>query len=146
MKFEQIKKIKAFEVKKRDNGEEFVCFTDEIMAKNKLAPDFYVYEVLSDTLHNIDCKEDTRYEIVSRAWDIITEFESLDQEYEPQDTEASVYHNVRFNYLCVDNHDDITDRVKSMGVDISDACAMWFDEQVDQAVNQIVEGLKKLIK
>lgn len=130
---------KAMELKKRDNGEEFYCFTDT-------APE----ELRALFLDNYEVR-DLDYEIFSRAIDEImidwTDSEGDIDNFERdvkgkiEDTQdfASIWTSERLAYLSVHNEDEIKDKMDEYGAEsISNACAWWYDDQVKNAIDLII--------
>lgn len=129
---------------RRDNPEEtFHHFTDE--APKELR-DLYLehYEI-----------EDIDYETFSRACDIVSEIytDKPDITQDAADEKiyeiagygtASVYTSTRLSYLDVNNEGDISDLMSEYGLtSIADACAAWYDRQVEQAAILINDWLYK---
>lgn len=116
----------------RDGGTEFYHFAEGAPEELK---DLYLehYEV-----------RDTDYEAFDRALDIVREVyedkpEATDDEatediYERAPDSASVYTGARLSYLDVWNEGEISDVMREYGMhSIADACAAWYDRQVEQA-------------
>jgi len=91
---------------------------------------------------------DIAYEIVSKACDVITDKHdqelndkqlTLDTIAETMDGFASVYTGTRLSYLNHWNQSEISDLLKDFNIDIADACAYWYDNQVHQASTLLLE-------
>lgn len=131
---------KAMEVKKRDNRSEFTCFTDT-------AP-----ESLKDLFLEHYNVKDLDYQIFSQAIDIYLEAWNnnedsptllLDYIEDNYNEIGSVYISDRLAYLDNFNQSEITEFVKSYDVDIQDACAIWYNEQVHSAMHIIHDWVVK---
>ncbi len=135
----------AMEQRKRDEGEEFYCFSNT--APRELTDLFLEhYEV-----------RDVDYEIFSRACDIVSEAyaeyadigdgkneeDYIEQQiYECANDSANVYTAVRLGYLNIWNEDEISELMNETGeTSISIACAIWYDRQVEQAAVIINEWI-----
>lgn len=123
---------KCMTVSTRDDGTDFNHFTDEAPEELK---DLYLeyYEV-----------RDQDYEIFARACDIVgdvyaykpdsTDEEATDAIYEEASDSASVYTADRLEIINIWNEEEISEMVRSEGHDsIAQACASWYDRQVEQA-------------
>lgn len=142
-------KIKALEcamtVSKRKDDTEYTHFTDEVPQELK---DLFLehYEV-----------RDTDYKVFNRACDIVVEIygeqseeqhaHHVDQDinngiYEKSNDSASVYTADRLALLDNWNQEDITQNVRDLGVDIADACAIWYDKEVENACFIIKEWVE----
>lgn len=85
---------------------------------------------------------DLRYEIMARACDIIVDNAKTAEDLENLDlTEhdsASVYTNARLAYLTSENQYDISDIMREYECeDIATACAIWYDNMVENAVREL---------
>jgi hypothetical protein len=129
---------KAMEIKKREDGTEFHCFSDE-------AP-----EELKDLFLRYYSVRDLDYEIFSVAIDTIVEAwnnnedsPTLIREYieENYNDFSSVYTADMLGYLNIWNHDEILENIKEMVCDIPAACAYWYDSQVKSAINIILDDI-----
>lgn len=134
-KDEKIKALAtAMTESERDGNEEdtYIHFTDEASEELK---DIYLehYEV-----------RDIDYETFSRACDIVREVydENPDADgdkaaeviYEKAPESANPYTAERLSYLNIWNEQEIADQVHELGgVSIADACAVWYDKQVEEA-------------
>ena len=129
---------------KRDDGEEYIHFTEK--APRELKELFLEYFEV----------QDLAYEIFSHACNIVSEVyadyvENDKETREPADPEseiservsgsASYYTSDRLGYLTMWNQDEISEVVRSNGVDIDEACAYWYDAQVEQAAILIVKWI-----
>ena len=121
----------AMTTKKRDEGEEFVCFTDN--APRPLADIFLEhYEV-----------RDLDYQIFSRACAVVHEVyednpaiaydDAVDEISERSQESASVYTDVRLSYLSIWNEEEVSQMIKEYDLGIADLCAVWYDRQVKEA-------------
>lgn len=125
---------KSMEVKKREDGTEFTCFSDTATEELK---DLYLehYEV-----------RDLAYKIFSTAIDTIIEaYENNEKSVnllyvlENYNDFASPYNADRLAYLNVWNDEDIARIFKDFSCEsISMACAIWYDEQVKDAMVIII--------
>lgn len=71
---------KLFITKKRDNGEEFICYNDEgdkLGAFEKGTDLNLLYEAVSGVMFNSGLSHGFSYEIASRAVDIVAEMEDI---------------------------------------------------------------------
>lgn len=88
---------------------------------------------------------DLDYEIFSKACDIIAEMSVSELESDEasdaiQEREsASVYTFDRLQYLDNSNQHEISEFCQNYKVDIATACAIWYDEQVQNACGLIRE-------
>lgn len=117
----------------RDNGDVFSHFSD---SAPKELHDLFLehYEV-----------RDNDYEIFGSACGILVDIYNdeaqetdgndftIDAIYERSSDQASVYTAVRLSYLDIGNQEDIGSWVRANYTDIADACAYWYDNQVEQA-------------
>lgn len=135
---------------KRDDGTEFYHFADGDESTHeeiKELKDLYLehYEV-----------RDLDYQIFSEACDMLTEIYNdeeqekdgsdftIDQIYERSSDSASVYTDMRLSYLSMWNEDEISDTMRNTGThSIADACAIWYDSQLEQAALVINEWVNK---
>jgi len=95
---------------------------------------------------------DLDYQIFNEACDIVSEIyesdptqEEAEQEiYEQASDTASIYTEDRLAYLNVFNEEDISDTMREYGIrSIADACAIWYDRQVEQAAILINEWINE---
>lgn len=97
---------------------------------------------------------DIDYEIFNSACDIVHESytdgeDTTDERVEDLICEktrdsASYYTNVRLNYLTVDNEDEISETMRTMGEEsIAIACALWYDNEVEKAAMLIKGWINK---
>lgn len=137
-------KIKALnnsmEEKERNNGEKFTCFSDS--APEELKNLFLThYEV-----------KDIDYKTFSKAIDTIIEVWENNENHEEESLKeyidenyndfASPYNAERLSYLDVWNDSEVSNIVKEYSCEtISEACAIWFDRQVKEAANLILEWI-----
>lgn len=120
----------------RDNGEVFNHFKDD-------APESLQNLFLEH--YNV---KDLDYEIFGRALDVMSEIyadkperaeEGSDGEieekiYERAPDSASPYTYTRLAYLDNQNEGEISDIMRDYSLDsIADACAVWYDQQVEKA-------------
>lgn len=129
--------LNGLETKKRDNGEKFIC------RKNELSNE--VEEIIKEVTYNINDNThdfDLTYEILDSALRELSnfDFEDIIQEdfdvLENFDTAASYYTSDRLSYLNAWNEEDIVAHMN--GNSISEACAYWYDEQVQNAMAVII--------
>lgn len=121
------------DVSKRDDGETFTHFSDSAPEELKK---LYLEQF---EVRHID------YEIFSNAIDMLVDIYNdeaqetdgndftIDAIYERSSGQASVYTAVRLSYLDIGNQEDIGSWVRANYTDIADACAYWYDNQVEQA-------------
>lgn len=126
---------------RKDNPEDtFYHFTDDAL---KELTDLFLehYEV-----------KDIDYETFSRACDIVSEIyadkpdttqdAATEEIYERASDCASVYTYQRLQYLDANNDQEITDTLKECNcTTISEACAVWYDRQVEQVAILINEWI-----
>lgn len=123
---------KAMTRSKRDDESEFYHFTDEAPEELK---DLFLEH------YNVD---DLDYETFDRACDIVrevyddkpeaTDDEATEEIYERASDQASVYTADRLAYLNMRNEDEVSQTMREYGMtSIADACAAWYDRQVEQA-------------
>lgn len=117
--------------KRKDEEEVFYHFADE--APKELV-DLYLehYEV-----------RDIDYQIFSDACDIVEavysenegigDEEARDEIQERSGDQASVYTSTQLSYLNIWNQSDIAEIVREVEGDIGNACAIWYDRQVEEA-------------
>ncbi len=127
---------KSMEVKKRNDDTEFTCFTDE--APEDLKSLFLEHYKVKDLDYQIFSKAIDTY---LEAWENNEDSPTLLIDYieENYNDFSSVYTTDRLSYLDIFNQSEITEFVQSYKVDIADACAMWYDEQVKGAISIIHE-------
>jgi len=102
---------------------------------------------------------DIDYQIFNTACDIISEVYANEAEQQRENKDereneeritdcieeatndsASLYTSSRLDYLNTWNQDEIAMIVRSAQVDIADACAMWYEQQVKQAAFTIINN------
>lgn len=122
----------AITTKKRADGEEFVCFSDD--APRELIDIFLEhYEVV-----------DLDYEIFSRACDVVHGIyednpaiaydDAVDEIIKHSQDNANVYTRVRLSYLSMWNEEEVSDIMHEYDLkSIATACAVWYDRQVEEA-------------
>jgi len=136
-KKEKIKSLQsAVKVSKREDGTEYTHFSAD-------AP-----EELKDLFLEHYTVRDLDYKIFSRACDLVGEIigytyermdtptqESIEEAiYERAPDSASVYTADRLEYLNVWNEEEISRMfLENGGESIANACAYWYDNQVEQA-------------
>jgi len=119
--------VNAMETKERTPGDEstrFYCFKDNASQ-----------EIKDIFLENFEIR-DLDYEIFSKACDEISEIDLRDLEgSEFEGENASIYISDRLGYLNMWNEDEISSISHEIQGTISEACAYWYDEQVNSACN-----------
>lgn len=124
----------AFVQKKRDDGTEFYCFADN--APEELKDLFLEHYEVRDQDYEIMYDASSEIEDTELA-DIIKE-DGNELFYEIES--ASVYNADRLSYLNIWNDDEISGIFKEyLCESISQACAMWYDRQVEEACNLLRE-------
>ena len=132
----------GLETRKRDNGEEFICRKDGLSEK--------VEELIRDTAMDINESThdlDLSYDILDKALNALydLEYEDVIKEdfdvYEHYDRYASVYNSDLLRYLNTWNEDEIYQCMH--GSSISEACAYWFDNQVQETIQSIINAIKE---
>ena len=130
---------KGLILKTRPSGVEFYHFTDEILADKEL------YNYL---LEMVDIR-DLDYQILNDALDVLLQYEyehaveSSNDVIENNTEHASVYNDERLAYINNWNEHEIMDIVKSYNTDsINLACAIWYDEQVNNILSTIINDIK----
>jgi len=125
--------VNAMELKTRDDKSEFYAFTDSV---NR--------ELIDLFLENYEVR-DTDYQIFSKAIDCMADLELEDilkddfDVYEAVNDVCSVYNSDRLALLNIWNDIEITDILKEYECsEISTACAVWFDREVQNAVSLII--------
>jgi len=97
---------------------------------------------------NDDSIEDIGYEIAYRAAAFLEDADPKDFDTEGNYTGdmpelASVWTFERLSYLNNDNQRDISDILKEYGCeDIATAAAIWYNQQVAEAINLLTEKIK----
>lgn len=128
----------AMTVSKRNDDTEFDHFTDT--APKELQDLF---------LEHFEVR-DVDYEIFDRACDIVseiysdkpdaTEEEATEEIYERASDSANVYTSIRLDYMNMWNEQEISEIMREYDLSsIADACAVWYDRQVEQAATLINE-------
>lgn len=131
---------KAMEVKKRTDDTEYTCFTDEVPEelKNLFLEHYNVknldYQIFSNAI-----------DIYLEAWENNEDSPTLLIDYiqENYNDIGSVYTSDRLAYLDNSNQDEISEFVQNYKTDIGNACAIWYNEQVQSAVSIIHDYVTK---
>lgn len=133
----------AMEVKKRADGTEYHCISDTCEDGLK---DVLMKLIYDD---NIGGSSDLSYEICYQATAVLTDDvteEQISSEdfyiHEHIQDIASVYTAIRLSYLNNNNQDEITDTLKEYSTDIAGACAVWYENMIAQACNDIIDYVK----
>ena len=131
--------VNCLEQRTRDDGTKYICRKDDTPAKILLI----IQEIMfKNSTHNFDLD----YEIFSDALNVLHDVDYKDLEnfdiYENTEEYASVYTAVRLSYLNNWTQNEISDKQKEYGCDIETACAVWYDEQVLNIINELVEIIK----
>ncbi len=102
--------------------------------KNKLYS-VIQYEIKDDTGASFDLS----FDIMQNALSEINEatFDGLGNVYDNSEF-ASVYTGEQLSWLTINNQSEISDLSKEFGCDIAQACAIWYDLAVRQAIEEIV--------
>lgn len=125
----------TMQVRKRLDSTEFTCFSDTAPEELK---DLFLehYEV-----------RDLDYIIFSKAIDVIVEtaeegeddLQNIIEQVQNTNDFASPYNTDRLAYLNIFNDDEITGVFKEYEcMSVSQACAIWYDDQVHAAVEIII--------
>ena len=126
---------KAMEFKKWDNGKEGYIISDSCTGDTKNELMRLIYD------ENIGGVSDLSYEIVAKATELFEDIENLEQlneENENESEQASIYTAIRLSYLNNFNEQEISDILKEYNTtDISTACAIWYDNMVRQAYDEL---------
>lgn len=97
---------------------------------------------------------DLEYEIFKKACDLVSEIytdtptiaedKATEEIYERACDRASVFTSDRLSYLNLWNENEISETMQEYSLkSISDACAVWYDRQVEQAACIINEWVNK---
>lgn len=135
-KLEEIKN-NSMEFKKWDNGKEGYIIIDKCNEEIKNILMKLIYD------ENIGGCSDLSYEIVACACGLFDDIETIkDLQEEGDSCEAelsSVYTAERLSYLNLNNQGEITDIMEEWGngTDIQTACAIWYDNMVRSAYEDI---------
>lgn len=90
---------------------------------------------------NIGGVQDLSYEIVAVASGLFDDIENIkDLENENEECEAeqaSVYTAERLSYINMNNQEEITQTLKDFDCDIQKACAIWYDNMVRNAYQDL---------
>ena len=110
-------------------GEEYI----HILDTDKIT-DMGTQNAILDIQRELNIGFEMSYEVMADACQELSEIDFRDLEgTEFQGEYASVYIYDRLQYLDGNNQDDITDIVKEYSCDIQTACAVWYDNQVNNA-------------
>jgi aspartyl-tRNA synthetase len=122
----------AMQIKTRDNGQEFYCFTETVPEELK---DLFISN------YNV---KDLDYQIFSTAIDTIVEAWANNEDsptlleeyiYDNYNDFASPYNADRLAYMDIHNEAEIVDIIKEYSCEyINEACAIWYDNQVKDAI------------
>ncbi len=130
--------INAFQVMERDINE----YSPRMVYRDDIAQE--VENAMLEIQNNMDAGFDLSYGIMSDACDALSDigFETLQDEDKASDTiyeqeRASVYTSARLAYLTSTNEDEISDMVKEHCTTISEACAYWYNEKVQEAAHAL---------
>lgn len=99
-----------------------------------------IKDAMLNIQHDIEAGDfDLSYEIMASACGVIADIDLSDlNEAELNETEtASVYTATRLSYANNSNQSDISDIAKEYNVDFATACAVWYDNQVRNACEQL---------
>lgn len=121
----------AMTCKTRDDGTEFYCFTDEAPQElRNLFLEHYTirdvdYETFSDACRVVE-------EVYGETNNLVDGEDGIeDAIYERSVDRASVYTGARLGYLNVWNESEVSEIMKDGYESIADACAVWYDRQVE---------------
>lgn len=125
----------AYTTKKRDNDEDYTCIDDTKETAE-------LVKEVQFKLNDITQSFELDYEIMSDATYIISERETVEELenadfYELATDQASVYTETQLSYLNIWNQDEISGIAKEFSSDIGTACAVWYDQQVQQACEML---------
>ena len=141
---------KLFTVKKfEDTGEERIIYRDEFIHGDAGTPERALYELVSDTMYKSDLSHDFSYEVASRAVDIIAEHYIEDECDHYSDFEEHIESSVPvYNYDLLKivncNQYHLLDEAREVhgnDIDTITACSIAWHNQIDLAVNQIVDAI-----
>lgn len=98
-------------------------------------------------IHDDTSDFDLTYEILNDACMFVSELEEeeiKDDNWRDSATLefASVYTQARLEYLNQNNEYNITEIMRECECDIQDACAQWYDERVNEAIDMVINWLK----
>lgn len=121
----------------------------EIVLLNEKSP---IYEDIKAILFKLqeDIPFEISCEILEKACDALADTDASEFEKEdfyPEDLAddtASVYTAIQLGYLSLHNEGEISDIMHDTGVkSIGQACAIWYEYKVRDAITKIVEWLEK---
>lgn len=132
-KYEKIKLLpKLMKQSVREDKTEFFHFTNE--ASEELKSLYLEHYEVRDIDYITFAKACDIMSDIYDDLDLNNEEGSVDDEiYERACDSASYYTEDRLSYLNIWNQDEVTEILKSGVDDISTACAIWYDRQVEQA-------------
>jgi hypothetical protein len=116
----------------KNEDSEFYHFTDD--APRELV-DLYLkdYEVRDVDYESFSDAIDVVIEVHNNLDDELTDDEIVERIYEMSSDSASVYTQTRIEYLNIWNQYEISETMREYSLDdISTACAVWYDRQVEQ--------------
>lgn len=120
----------AMTLSERSNGTSYHHFTDE-------AP-----EELKDLFLSRYQVRDQDYDIFSSACDVFSSYDIKDiQDGNIDDDFSSPYTSDRLACLTVWNQNEITNYIRNSDCDIQEACASWYNDEVRNAVNILLEWI-----
>ena len=136
-----------------DSNEETkrLYFTDAVLFAKDETLEKEVYNLLSDVCRNIESGSfDLNYEILQSTLAYLDDEsieldDLLNDDFEinyPFDGFSSIYTSDRLDYLNNNNQSDITQALKETDSDIQDACAYWYDRQVENTLYSLRDTLK----
>lgn len=120
----------------RKDETEFYHFTDN--APKEIFDLFLEHYEVLDIYYEIFAKA---IDTVVEAWNNNEESPKLLNEYirENYSDFSSVYTAEQLSYLNIWNQEEVSDNVKELGCSISEACAYWYNNEVQNAIGIIVE-------
>lgn len=142
-KEEKLKSLEtAMEKSKRDDGTEFYHFTGT--APESLRGVFVEHFAGGDVFYDIfDTACSMLVDIYNDESQETDGCEFIEEAIEERATDsASVYTSVRLEYLDSENQEEISENVRTLECDISDACGYWYDNEVEKAARLINDWVK----
>jgi len=132
--------LDSLQTKTRDNGEEFYCRKEGLPEDIDNAIKSVVFK-MDENCHDLDLS----YKILDTAILAIGEAEYKDLENFDASEDIAEYAScyIFTRYLNAHNQNDISDLMKEYGSDISTACAIWYNNQVREAIVNLMEFINK---
>ena len=106
-----------------------------------------IFDLQMKFKNNNDIDFDLSYEIMAQACNVIAENPNIKEEDIQEainNNFSSIYTADRLAYLTINNQQEISDLMKEYEAEnISDACAYWYDNQVQSAISLLIEFINK---